>query len=559
MKIKKKLFLIGLMGIALCSCNNGNDKEPVIEETLLTKDVDYVSHNDTYSVAGFEYDNTQWYLNKLEDLPLPDPHVFVEDGVYYITGTSDESNAKQIDIYYTTDFINYEKAANVYKTTSNSWENSNPTFYAPEVYCFDGVYYLYYSAMAGINKDGIYSYRRYNSVVKADNPLGPYEPIINEKVNGKEKPLFAYDNCTTLDATIFKDDDNQLYMYYSATYDSGQVIIGVEMDNPYQANWNTRKELVMPGYNDSTFTSRDLEWEMWRANPITEAPYMLKSKNGTYYLTYSVNGCFNKYYSVCYAESDSPLGNFVKPYIKDEMWTNLLFGYAGEKESTGQIFNEWNGFASGTGHHCFFNIGEQIMIGYHAHKNRGWNSDSAWTARYFAMDYLFFDETGKPFCNGPTNSLQPLPEAISGYKNIAPSAKITAENVTNISALNDRYVVSNYNLNGEAEREAKINANGGSITMTFDREYKISGLAIFGSSFYDYHLDSVASIHFSNGEYIENLKSSLINFNPDGENFVFPNSGITIEFNKNISASSITLKFNSINEVRLNEIIVLGK
>ena len=67
------------------------------------------------------------------------------------------------------------------------------------MYCFDGVYYLYYSAMDDSN-------RRHNSVVKADNPLGPYEPIVNDVVDGLNNPVF-FDSRTVLDSTIFVDDN----------------------------------------------------------------------------------------------------------------------------------------------------------------------------------------------------------------------------------------------------------------------------------------------------------------------------------------------------------------
>ena len=86
------------------------------------------------------------------------------------------------------------------------------------------------------------------------------------------------------------------------------------------------------------------------------------------------------------------------------------------------------------------------MIGYHAHQNRNYNSESGYMGRYFAMDYLYFRDDGTPFCNGPTYSIQPLPEAISGYKNIATFAEINVENVNNKEGINDNYIIDCYNL-----------------------------------------------------------------------------------------------------------------
>ncbi len=580
-KIKNISLLMLLCTTILVGCNdqptdlsndNTSKESPIssveeqpsssVEKTKLVKGTDYIAHNETYQNGGYDYNEDMWYINNLKDLPLPDPQVYEENGIYYITGTSDRTSCKEIDIYWTLDFITYNLVTNVYIPSSTAWERTNPEFYAPEIYCFNGVYYLYYSAMCRTNDNGLHDYRRYNSVVSSTNPLGPYKAIVNDEVDGDTMPLFVNDadDCTSLDATIFKDDDGQMYMYYAIT-DDAENICGVKMTSPYQADWSTRKVLVRPGFIDSNFEKdeRLLEWEMWRGYYIAEGPYMIKSPNGKYYLTYSVNGCWNKYYSVCYAISDDPLGNFVKPYEDGEMWTNLLLGYSGEREKDGTIYEEWSGFASGTGHHCFFKIGDQLMIGYHAHQNRDYNSDSQYTARYFAMDYIYFDEDGNLFANGPSYSLQPLPEELSEYKNIAFGAEVKGENVSNIEAINDHYIVSNYNIAGEDTKEVSLGKYEASITIEFDKEYEIGGFAVYSSAFYDYQLENIKEVIFDNGYVVENLSNCYAHSNPDGLSFVFPNSGITLEFLKTFSAKSVTFVFNSASDVRLNEIVVLGK
>lgn len=568
--MKKKIILLPMLSFmcfAAISCGGTEGGQTTTSEDVfktdveitMNKDVDYIDHNDTYSNNSYNYDEEMWYINNLKDVPLPDPHVYVNEDGYYITGTSDRSGAGAIDIYFTTDFVTYDKYYDVYKPANGAWERSSPEFYAPELYYFDGTYYLYYSAMCKKEGDGLHSYRRYNSVVSSTSPTGPFEAIVNDEVDGNSAPLFVHDNCTTLDATVFKDSDNSLYMYYSATYDEGQVLLGVQLESPYKADWSTWKELVKPGYIDSNFNDdRPLEWERWRDYPITEGPYMIKSPiNDKYYLTYSANGCWNKYYTVCYAVSDDPLGNFVKPYEEGKMWTNHLFGYAGEKDSDGNVYNQWIGFASGTGHHCFFNIGDQIMIGYHAHQNRNWNANS-YTQRYFAMDYFYFSNDGEPFCNGPTYSLQPLPEAISGYKNIANQAKVRTENVTNAEALTDNYCVSNYNLDGEKEKEATLGSGYSFIELNFDKNYDVGGIALVNSAFYDNTFESVKYIDFGNGKVLGGASTNYFgNFNQEYE-FVFPNSGITLELLNDISTNKIVICFNGAT-ANINEIKILGR
>ena len=560
----KKWLLILLASITcLAGCDNNNSSSVKLDKEFpssvagdLVENMDYIDHSTTYDGNGFEYDKSMWYINELKDVPLPDPHVYVEDGTYYITGTND-NYGRTIDCYITTDFVNYEKKELYNPTFFNGWEKKDkPLIYAPEIYCFDNEYYLYYSAL---NSSGV----RKNSVLVSSEPSGPYEPIIDDNINGLENPIFDYENKDSLDITVFEDDDGQLYMYYSttqmATYPVAQYIVGVKLNSPYEADWSTYKTIVTPGTLNTESRSRELTWEMFRAPNIAEAPYMIKS-NGKYYLTYSVNGCFNKYYSVCYAVSSSPLGNFSKPYEKNKLWTNLLFGYSGLNFTDDTVYNQWTGFASGTAHHCFFNIGDQIMIGYHAHQNRNYNVDSnGYTRRYFAFDYLHFDENGVPFCNGPTYSLQPLPEELSGYKNIANNAYVNRNNVTNEDAINDNYIVDNYNLEKDNNNEVILGKNLSFIELEFDKEYTIGGIAIYNSAFYDKAVYEIEYIDFMDGNalfYPTFCNEAYVN---DETKFIFPCSAFTIEFSNTFKASKVVIAFKLPNGGQINEIIVLGK
>ena len=527
--------------------NPDNAKDHLVENE------DYIDLTSSYDGKSFNYNESMWYMNLLKDVPLPDPYVYVEDGTYYIVGTSDRS-INTVDCYVTTDFINYEAHYNIYDPSLyNGWEDkSQALVFAPEIYCFDGVYYMYYSA-----KDA--SLIRRCSVVVADNPLGPYKPLVNDEVDGLNNPLFHNSDYfkRTLDATVFTDDDGKMYMYLTVTKTT-QHIAGIELISPYQADWSTYKELVIPGTLDSESEEQVLEWEMYRDNKvkIAEAPFMIKS-GGKYYLTYSVNGAFNKYYNVCYAVSDTPLGNFVKPYKEGKMWTNLLLGYPGTNDSESLIYNQWTGFASGTGHHCFFYSGDELMIGYHAHKNRNWNSKD-YTERYFAFDYVYFDENGVPFCNGPTYSVINLPDQISGSKNISSGAEISAYNVKNLENANDNYIVNSYNLESKND-EVTLCAGQSYIEIKFDKVYEITGILVYNSAYYDEYIAEIEYIDFGGGNiiYYPQFCEDLY-VNSDTE-FVFPNSAFNIEIISPFSADSVKIGFTLPESRNINEIVILGK
>lgn len=546
----KRIILIVLalaLTVSAMSCKPQDKKE------YLSENEDYIDLSSRYDGTGFDYNESLWYINMLDSVPLPDPHVFVEDDTYYIVGTSDR-NVNVVDCYVTTDFVTYTPYYGIYDPTLyDGWEDRTQALvFAPEIYCFDGVYYMYYSA-----KDE--TLMRRCSVVVADNPLGPYRPIVNDEVDGLNNPLFHNADYLKrgLDATVFVDDDNKMYMYFTVTK-ATQHIVGVEMLSPYQLDWSTYKELLIPGLVEPESEEVTLEWEMYRDNKvqINEAPFMIKS-NGKYYLTYSTNGAFNKYYNVCYAVSDSPLGNFVKPYEEGKLWTNLLMGYPGTNDPDSLLYKQWSGFASGTGHHCFFYVGDELMIGYHAHQNRDWDSKD-YTPRYFAFDYVYFDEDGVPFVNGPTYSAVNLPRSISGYKNIMPNATVNGINVENVENVNDNYIVDCYNLDSK-DNEVVLGEGESVIEIEFDKEYEIKGIVVYNSAYYDSYIIEIEYIDFGDGNIIYYPQFCEDFYVNDETEFIRPESCFNLEILKTFRARGVKIGFNLPQGGSINEIVILGQ
>lgn len=578
MRKKLSLFIFGLL-FCLTSCQEGVTStigaSSVASEDLSTSgnaaevaeedQVRPASTNLKYTDYGLmgehpDFDQSKWYRNDLKSVPLPDPYVLEVDGTYYIYGTTDRTGSKTLDCYETTDFNTFRLHMNIDYQDPNSW--GKKTMFAPEVMRFDDTFYLYYSDISKVNN------RRYIHVMTSDSPTGPFqeyqgENYYGEYIDGLAAPFFTHNDSLgldVLDQTVFVDDDGQMYMYYSV-YDTGimQYIVGFEMLDPVTPDFETYKILVRPGEKTPATTSlNSLIWESYTSFKVAEGPFMLKSPvNGKYYLTYSVNHYPNRYYTVCYAVSDEPLGDYTKPYSTEqknnkETWTNLLFGYAGGMAGT-TVFDQWEGFMSGTAHHCFFKVGDQYMIGYHAHTNR--KDDTS--GRMFAMDYLFFDDEGVPYCHGPTYSLQPLPEGISGYRNIAPDAAVRSTNVEHPERINDNYITEHYNLIQEQDREVTLKAGKSFIELDFDREYTIGGINIYNSAFYDQMLGDIDFINFFNGNVLYNEGGFLIDYVNEEKEFIFPGSAFTFDFD-DIKATRVVIGFNTTSDVQLNEIKILG-
>ncbi len=577
--MNKKVFactILGLITILSACGGNGNNS------SISSSDDNYSSIEESSSVevestevaeedrqkpesTNFQYENysmgtsatfdeTKWYRNDLQDMALPDPSVIEVGDTYYIYGTTDRTGSQTLDCYSTTDFNNFTLYMNIEKTSDDYW--GKKILFAPEVYFYNDVYWLYYSDESKSFGNGL----RYINVMTSDSPTGPFVPYKGknahgEDVDGSVEPLFTHNKSlgiSALDQTIFFDDDGSIYMYYSL-YQTNimQYIVGVKMLDPVTPDWDTYKILIRPGeLSPETTRTNILQWECYQDFKVAEGPFMLKSPvNGKYYLTYSVNHYPDRYYTVCYAYSDSPLGDYEKPYTNNGNWTNLLFGYAGGM--TGKVYNQWEGFMSGTGHHCFFKCGDQYMIGYHAHKDRKGNS-----GRMFAMDYIYFDDEGTPYAEGPTYSIQPLPTKISGYSNIALTSKVKSTNVTNPERINDNFIVEHYNLAQEKDREVTLNAGDSYIELDFGKEYNIGGISVYNSAFYDNYLSQIEFINFFNGNVIleSRFANSYIN---DEFEFIFPTSAFVFDF-EDIVASRVVIGFRTSVPTNINEIKVFG-
>ena len=84
-------------------------------------------------------------------------------------------------------------------------------FWAPEVACAEGRFWLYYSVGHG---DQLHQIR----VAAADSPLGPYRDVHEEPLVAPTDPPFA------IDPHPFQDDDGNWYLFYARDrLDSGRV------------------------------------------------------------------------------------------------------------------------------------------------------------------------------------------------------------------------------------------------------------------------------------------------------------------------------------------------
>ena len=117
-------------------------------------------------------------------VPLADPFILLHDGTYYAYGTKAEHG---IAVFESDDLQTWRQASgraaeglalhkdDVY---GDRW------FWAPEVYCINGAFYMFFSAQSHV------------CVAVSDSPLGPF-------VQKEKKPMIEGEKC--IDNTLFID------------------------------------------------------------------------------------------------------------------------------------------------------------------------------------------------------------------------------------------------------------------------------------------------------------------------------------------------------------------
>jgi len=133
---------------------------------------------------------------KREDIQIRDPFIVTvkEEGVYYMYGTTDkdcwENNGIGFDAYFSKDLENWEGPVAVFRPDNKFWGRKN--FWAPEVYRYNGGYYMFASFIA----EGV---RRGTQSFVSAKPLGTF-------VANSEGTLTPWDwDC--LDGTLYVDDE----------------------------------------------------------------------------------------------------------------------------------------------------------------------------------------------------------------------------------------------------------------------------------------------------------------------------------------------------------------
>lgn len=215
------------------------------------------------------------------EVKTADPFVMLDGDTYYCYGTRAGNPNKGFEAFSSKDLKTWKREGYVIQTGHN-------LYWAPEVYKFDGKYYMYYSA----------NHKLYVAV--ADSPLGPFQDVTGT-------PMVDFGK-NTIDNTVFTDtlEDGRVEQWMFFVVEDGQNIIYRCKLNPDHVTVDASTIVKVFGANQAY--EKKVGYKCTEGPIVVKAPKPLRGKY-RYYLCYSANTYNSPYYCVCYAYTTDIAGN----------------------------------------------------------------------------------------------------------------------------------------------------------------------------------------------------------------------------------------------------------
>ena len=208
-----------------------------------------------------------------DQIQMRDPFVFVEDGKYYLYGTTDANcwrgQPAGFDAYVSNDLVHFEHGGRIFAPSDSFWGTEN--YWAPEMHKYKGEYYLFASFKAP-------GRHRATSILKADNPLGPFLPW------GEDAATPTEWEC--LDGTLYVDAAGKPHIIFC--HEWVQEGGGTVCSRPL------KDDLSGPlGEAHTLFAAKDARWTKQITHSsgisghVTDGPYLYKPQNGQLWMLWS--------------------------------------------------------------------------------------------------------------------------------------------------------------------------------------------------------------------------------------------------------------------------------
>lgn len=226
---------------------------------------------------------------KKSDIRIRDPFILIDDGKYYMYGTTDFGDGiaaqPKYSAYVSSDLESFEGPFCIFDGEAiGFWATKD--YWAAEVWKHNGKYYLFGSFKSE-------THTRASQILESDNPLGPFKPISDKPTTPEEWEC--------LDGTFFVENGKP-YMVFC--HEWVQCVDGemcaVELSEDLSSTVGEPVLLFRAGDNPavSGFNSR----RYGENCKITDGPFLFK-RNGKLNMIWSSHS--NGKYAVLEAEADS--------------------------------------------------------------------------------------------------------------------------------------------------------------------------------------------------------------------------------------------------------------
>jgi len=244
-----------------------------------------------------------------ERIHMGDPFVLLDNGVYYLYGTTSNSGFKA---WKSTNLKKWIPLGNVYTRTEKSWGNNS--FWAPEVCRYRGKYYLTYSAN-GVNEKAKFKL----CLAVADKPDGPFIDV--------KTPWIEFSDWACIDASLFIDNDSVPYLFFN------KVGVVNEPWHLYGIIYMVclSKDLMSAITEPKLVAQAEEPWEEMDPkykSSCNEGSFVFRYNN-KYYLTYSSGHYLSQKYGIGYSTADSPFGPWKKSPNNPLVQSDLANGISG--------------------------------------------------------------------------------------------------------------------------------------------------------------------------------------------------------------------------------------
>ncbi|PWG80628.1 glycoside hydrolase family 43 protein [Pararcticibacter amylolyticus] len=267
--------------------------------TLITLSTVACKKEDGGDPAPVVVDSTKLlYPIAYSSLSARDPFILADEETktYYLH----VNNKPSFKVYSSKDMVNWRDEGSSFNAASTFWGKED--FWAPDLYKYQGKYYMFATFSGTGSKRG-------TSILVADSPLGPFQPLVNNAVTPS--------SWMCLDGSLYVDGQNQPWIVFCHEW--------LEVTDGQVAAQKLSSDLKTTiGDPVVLFKASDAPWTGTISSQgvtgyVTDAPFLYKAKNGELLMLWSSYTKAGKY-AIGLARSES--GTIAGPWTQDDQPLN---------------------------------------------------------------------------------------------------------------------------------------------------------------------------------------------------------------------------------------------